>query len=186
MTWPGPWLDWPPGWPTTDDHRNRTGGRDIATGQPAEGEHRPMTGAPVGRVPLGRLMIRGATMACPACGARGHFSRWFRMAERCHRCGLVFERIEGHWIGAIGLNTIVTFGTMAVTLAAGVALTIPDIPVGPLMAANIAAAILVPGLFFPFSRTLWTAIDIAMRPLEAHEVDWTIVGDHPAPGHREH
>ncbi len=27
----------------------------------------------------------------------------------------------------------------------------------------------VPFLFFPFSRTIWTAIDLAMRPLEFDE-----------------
>ena len=131
--------------------------------------------APSGRVPLGTLLRRGATMACPACGARGHFRHWFQMAERCHRCGLVFERIEGHWIGAIGLNTIVSFGALLVTMIVGVALTIPDIPAVPLTIASLAVAAVVPTLFHPISRTLWTAVDIGMRPLEAHEVDWTVV-----------
>ncbi len=124
---------------------------------------------------LRRLLARGATLACPACGARGHFRHWVRMAERCHRCGLVFERIEGHWLGAIGLNTIVSFGALLVFLIVAVAATIPDIPVGPLVVGNIAVAVVVPVLFYPVSRTLWTAIDIAMRPLEAHEVDWSVV-----------
>ena len=31
------------------------------------------------------------------------------------------------------------------------------------------AAVAVPFLFFPFSRTIWTAIDLAMRPLEFEE-----------------
>lgn len=126
-------------------------------------------------VPLGLLLRRGLTLACPACGARGHFRHWVRMSERCHRCGLVFERIEGHWIGAIGINTIVSFGALLVALAIGLALTLPDVPVVPLTIGNIAVAAVVPLLFYPASRTLWTAIDIAMRPLEAHEVDWTIV-----------
>ena len=126
-------------------------------------------------IPLGRLLVRGATLACPACGARGHFRHWVRMTDRCHRCGLVFERIEGHWIGAIGLNTIVSFGALLVFLIVAVALTLPDIPVAPLVAGNIVVAAVVPVLFYPASRTLWTAVDIAMRPLEAHEVDWTVV-----------
>jgi hypothetical protein len=104
------------------------------------------------------------------------------MEERCHRCGLLFERIEGHWIGAIGLNTIVSFGALLITLAVGVALTLPDIPVGPLMVANVAVAVIVPLAFYPISRTLWTAVDIAMRPLEADEVDWTVVPGRRGPG----
>ncbi len=138
---------------------------------------RPEPGPPeAGRPPSrGRLLRRGLTLACPACGARGHFRWWIRMTERCHRCGLRFERIEGHWIGAIGLNTIVSFGALLVFLIIGVALTLPDIPVGPLVAGNIVVALVVPVLFYPVSRTLWTAVDIAMRPLEADEVDWTVV-----------
>jgi len=97
------------------------------------------------------------------------------MQPHCHRCGLTFERIEGHWVGAIGLNTIVSFGALLVFLIVAVALTIPDIPVRPLVIGNIAVAIVVPVLFHPASRTLWTAVDIAMRPLEAHEVDWSVV-----------
>lgn len=124
---------------------------------------------------LTRLLFRGLTLACPACGARGHFRWWVRMAEKCHRCGLVFERIEGHWIGAIGLNTIVSFGVLLVSLIVSMALTIPDIPVAPLMVGNMALAAAVPLLFYPASRTLWTAVDVAMRPLEPHEVDWTAI-----------
>jgi uncharacterized protein (DUF983 family) len=140
---------------------------------PGSGEPQPRPSAT--KVPLGRLLRRGLTLACPACGARGHFRHWVRMNERCHRCGLLFERIEGHWIGAIGLNTIVSFGALLLTLVIGVVLTLPDIPVAPLMVANIGVAAVVPVVFYPASRTLWTAVDIAMRPLEAHEVDWTVV-----------
>lgn len=115
-------------------------------------------------------------MRCPACAQRHLFKRWFTMLERCPRCGLVFERIEGHWVGAVGLNTIVSFTTLVLVLAVGVGVTIPDIPVVPLVSVTVAVAVIVPLVFHPVSRTLWTGIDIAMRPLEPFEVDWTKVG----------
>lgn len=137
----------------------------------------PDSGAVPGGGPgTGRLLARGLTLGCPACGARRQFTWWVRMAETCHRCGLRFERIEGHWIGAIGINTIVSFGMLLVSLVVSFIVTFPDFPVVPLMIFHTALAILVPVLFFPISRTLWTAIDIAMRPLEPHEVDWAVVG----------
>lgn len=95
------------------------------------------------------------------------------MVEDCPRCGLHFERIEGHWIGALGLNTIVSFGAILVTLSVGLIATLPDVPVLPLVLSNVAVAVIVPVVFYPFSRTLWTGVDIAMRPLEPFEVDWT-------------
>ena len=130
----------------------------------------------VGRTPSwGRLLWRGATLRCPACG-RGHlFRRWISMAETCPRCGLRFARIEGHWIGAIGINTIVSFTAFLLTTAIGLIATFPDFPVLTLILLNVAVAVIVPLVFYPFSRTLWTGIDIAMRPLEPHEVDWTRV-----------
>ena len=132
---------------------------------------------PIGSTPrLGRLLWRGMTRRCPACGTGGLFQRWFMMDEHCPNCGLRFERIEGHWIGAIGMNTIVSFGLLAVVLVGGLILTIPDVPAVRLLAVNAAVGSVTPIVFQPFSRTLWTGIDIAMRPLEPHEVDWTKVG----------
>jgi uncharacterized protein (DUF983 family) len=98
------------------------------------------------------------------------------MVERCPRCGLRFERIEGHWMGAIGINTIVSFGMLLVALVGGLVLTFPEFPLWRLLAVNLAVAIVGPLAFHPVSRTLWTSIDIAMRPLEPTEVDWTKLG----------
>ncbi len=130
----------------------------------------------VGRTPSwARLLARGALLRCPVCGGGHLFRRWITMAETCPRCGLRFARIEGHWIGAIGINTIVSFGAFLVTTVVGLIATFPDIPVLPLILLNVAVAVIVPLVFYPFSRTLWTGLDIAMRPLEPHEVDWTRV-----------
>lgn len=130
----------------------------------------------VGRTPSWvRLLARGALLRCPACGSGHLFRHWITMAETCPRCGLRFARIEGHWIGAIGINTIVSFGAFLLTTVVGLIATFPDFPVLPLILLNVAVAVIVPLVFYPFSRTLWTGLDIAMRPLEPHEVDWTQV-----------
>ncbi len=99
------------------------------------------------------------------------------MVEDCPRCGLHFERIEGHWIGALGLNTIVSFGAILISLIVGLVATLPESPVLPLILANVAVAVIVPVAFYPFSKTLWTGMDIAMRPLEPFEVDWAQLAD---------
>ncbi|MGF1597461.1 MAG: DUF983 domain-containing protein [Acidimicrobiales bacterium] len=135
---------------------------------PAE---RPIPGQPR----TSRLLRRGLARRCPACGTGGLFRRWVSMVDDCPRCGLHFERIEGHWIGAIGINTIASFGVLLLSLAVGVILTFPELPVATLIIVNVAVASSVPVVFYPFSRTLWTAVDLAMRPLEGHEVDWTQV-----------
>lgn len=93
------------------------------------------------------------------------------MRERCPGCGLRTERVVGHFVGAVGINTIFSFATMAITLVAAFILTYPELPIVPLLALGLGVAIFVPILFWPFSQTLWTAIDLAMRPAERSELD---------------
>lgn len=93
------------------------------------------------------------------------------MEKRCPTCSLLFERVEGHWIGSIGLNTTVVFGVMLVVLLAGSLAFYPNPPYGALLITEISLAILGPMLFFPSSRTIWTAMDLLMRPLRPGEVD---------------
>ena len=121
---------------------------------------------------VGRAMRR----RCPCCGGGGLFSSWFTMAPRCPTCGLASDRVVGHWIGAVGMNTIVSFGALAIVLVVGMLLTYPDIPPFPLLGAALATAIGVPLLFWPFSQTLWTAIDIMMRPITVEELDPRYLG----------
>lgn len=118
-----------------------------------------------------RMLLRGLVHNCPACGGRHLFHRWFVMADRCPTCTLRFERVEGHWIGSLGLNTTVVFGAMLVVMLAVTLIGYPDPPIGALLVAEVSIAFLGPLLFFPSSRTMWTAIDLLMRPLRAGEID---------------
>lgn len=117
------------------------------------------------------MVARGLLRRCPVCGQGRLFTRWFTLAERCPRCRLRFERIEGHWLGALGLNTIVSFVVLFVVVVVGLTLSHPDYRMAPLLAAATATAVLVPLAFYPSSKTTWTAIDLLMRPLEPGEAE---------------
>ncbi|MDZ7680054.1 MAG: DUF983 domain-containing protein [Acidimicrobiales bacterium] len=121
---------------------------------------------------VSRVLLRAAKRRCPVCGGGGLFPRWFTMVEHCPTCGFRFDRVEGHWIGALGINTIVSFGALLLAVVVGVAATMPDPPAGPLIAITVTVAAVTPLVFFPWSRTSWSAIDLLMRPLEPDdEVD---------------
>jgi hypothetical protein len=54
-------------------------------------------------------------------------------------------------------------------LIIGVAATYPSSPMLLLGGLSLLAAVGVPFVFFPFSRTIWTAIDIISAPLGLDE-----------------
>jgi uncharacterized protein (DUF983 family) len=118
-----------------------------------------------------RLLGRALRRRCPQCGDKGVFASWFKMNERCPTCGLSTDRVAGHFVGAVGFNTIFSFGMLLVVLLLGTWWMYPDIAVVPLMAMCFATAVLVPILFWPFSQTLWQAFDLGWRPAEESELD---------------
>ena len=118
----------------------------------------------------GRLLWRGARRRCPLCGSGHLFRHWLVMVEDCPRCDLHFERIEGHWIGAIAMNTVLALMVLLGVIVGGFAATYHDTPPSGLMVASIAVAALMPLVFHPVSRTLWTALDLAMRPVRPEEI----------------
>lgn len=117
-------------------------------------------------VPTGTLLRRAARRRCPVCGQNKLFRAWVRMVPDCPQCGLVFGRLPGHWLGSWFLNICVVQLAVVLILTISVAITWPDPPMWNIGIATALSAVLVPFLFFPYSRTLWTAIDLAMRPLD--------------------
>lgn len=113
-----------------------------------------------------RVVLRGLTRRCPLCGRRGIFTSWFHQRERCPTCNYPTNRVDDQWIGSLGMNTIVSLGTLMVVIAVGFTVTYPDPPVALLLAVAVAVAVVVPVAFFPISKSLWSAIDMAMRPPE--------------------
>ncbi|HET6969018.1 MAG TPA: DUF983 domain-containing protein [Ornithinibacter sp.] len=119
-----------------------------------------------------RLVRRGLLRRCPLCGGGDMFETFFQVRDRCPRCNFPIQREEGHWLGAVGINTIVTFTLLFVTMAVSFLLTIDERRALPILVPCFLVAGLTPLLFFGSSQTLWSAIDLAMRPLEpADDVD---------------
>ncbi|MDZ7675520.1 MAG: DUF983 domain-containing protein [Acidimicrobiales bacterium] len=113
-----------------------------------------------------RVVTRGLLRRCPMCGHRGMFRGWFELRDRCPTCNYPTTRVGDQWIGALGMNMIVTFTVLAVALAVGFIVTYPDPPIAVLMVTMITIAAVVPIAFYPISKSLWSGIDLAMRPPE--------------------
>ncbi len=115
-----------------------------------------------------RMLVRGLTRRCPLCGARHLFHRWLAMEERCPGCGHLFQRRleDGFFLGAYMMNLTFTFVTLAVVLFLDVAreAKFVHLPFWAIPALGLLSAIGVPLVGYPFSKTTWSAIDLAMHP----------------------
>lgn len=65
---------------------------------------------------------------------------------------------------------LVTFGFLAVLFLVGFTVSYPDVAVVPMLVIGLLITIVVPTVGYPISYTLWTAVDIAIHPLDAADV----------------
>lgn len=118
---------------------------------------------------LGTMVGRAMLLRCPLCGGRGVFRSWFAMRERCPRCGLKFGQREGAFLGSMSLNYGVAGIAFFVYLGLVLAFTLPDPPVVLLTAGSVAIVLVTILLFFPWSKTLWAAIEVML--LDPSDID---------------
>lgn len=106
---------------------------------------------------LGRAFARH----CPYCGGDDIFSSWLTLKPRCRTCGALFAREDGYFLGAYALNLL--FAEF-VGLGGAIYLlfwtSLRSLPLGWQMVVAGGLALVLPILFFPFSRTIWIAIDL--------------------------
>jgi uncharacterized protein (DUF983 family) len=113
----------------------------------------------------GTMLRRAVVRHCPRCG-RGHlFKRWFWMVERCPGCQYRFNREEGSSLGAYVINFAFTIGVLAILIMAMIIqlASNEDLSIAPWLAAAVVLAFVVPAVCYPFSWTIWTAIDLMLH-----------------------
>ena len=77
---------------------------------------------------------------------------WFRKQETCRTCGISWRRgYEGFELGALTISAVLVLGVLVVAMGIGIALTLPDVAVVPLLLILGGGAIVLPVLFYPVS-----------------------------------
>ena len=109
-------------------------------------------------------VMRGFRRRCPRCGEGKAFESYFKMRERCPVCGHSFEREEGYWTGAMIVNIAACeiwffIGFVGILIA-----TVPDVNWSAILAVMLVTNGLLPILFYPFSKTIWMALDLRFHP----------------------
>jgi uncharacterized protein (DUF983 family) len=120
----------------------------------------------------GVMLRRGFMKHCPRCGSGHLYRSWFRMRERCPRCGMRFEREEGFFVGAYLINFAIVEIALFTVLMAIIFVLSQDADANlivPIILCGVCALVL-PLVSYPWSRTIWSAISLAMHPLELEEI----------------
>lgn len=92
---------------------------------------------------------------------------WFRMHDRCPACALDFDRNEsGHQVGSYLVAMIVIELLFVGIFVAILAATWPTPPWDALAIGGPLLMLLGPLLLFPFTKTVYLAFDLTLRPDE--------------------
>src|SRR5262245_40844602 len=117
-----------------------------------------------------RMLVRGFTKRCARCGSRHLFKHWFTMMSDCPRSGLHLEGEPAYWPAAPAITLIIVGGVFVAAFVILLILTVPDVPVAPVLAVLVPLAIIGPMIAYPFSKTVWVAVDRAfLQKLDRNE-----------------
>jgi uncharacterized protein (DUF983 family) len=113
------------------------------------------------------LFGRALVLRCPHCGGRGLFAGWFRMKASCPSCGLRLDRGErGYQVGSYMLN-IIAAELIFMALFLGILFaTWPNPPWTVLQYGGALLMVLAPVALYPFTKTMFLAMDLTVRPAE--------------------
>lgn len=109
-------------------------------------------------------MWRALRLRCTRCGGRGILRDWFHLRERCPTCGWEFEREEDFFYSAYFLNLCLVLSVLFVVCMTFLLVKSawPSASYIPALLVAVLVAVAVPVAAYPFSKTLWLAIEMAI------------------------
>ena len=119
------------------------------------------------------LLGRALLLRCPNCGGHHIFASVLVLKTHCPGCGLRLERGEGdYFVGAYLFNLIAVELILFFSVCAFVYVTWPNPPWD--LITYVTALLMLAGcvVCYPFSKTTWLAVDLAIRPISPEEIEW--------------
>ena len=119
-----------------------------------------------------RLFGRGFVLRCPNCGKGPVLAGWFTMRTKCGTCGLRLLRGEHDRVMGSVFILFTLVGLMCYALLAVALVATETTPWDLLDTALPLLALALVVALFPFSKLLWLAFDLMLRPVTAEELEW--------------
>jgi uncharacterized protein (DUF983 family) len=117
------------------------------------------------RLKVGSAFLRAMRLRCPHCGGGPIFVTWSHLVPNCPVCGLGLERGEqGYWLGAYFFNLLAVETVFSIWVIGFLVVTWPNPPWKLFQITTTALMLAVPFAFFPYSKTLFLAFDLLVRP----------------------
>jgi uncharacterized protein (DUF983 family) len=142
-------------------------------------EHQPHRAPPTTETPLempsvGRffsLMTRALRFRCPHCGKGYVLTRSGSVRIQCSVCGLRFQRSsDDYFSGAMFFGMMIGEGLFALTLLIVLVASWPDVPWTALTYGTPIGMLLLLPILLPFSKVVWLAVDVLIRPVMPDEL----------------
>lgn len=112
---------------------------------------------------------RGVQRRCARCGERDVWASFYELKDRCPRCGYLFVREDGYWVGAMTVLIVLTEIVFGIVFVGGMILTWPDVPWTFFLVTGLVLNAVVPIAFYPWSKTTWIGLDLFFNPPSATE-----------------
>ena len=119
-----------------------------------------------------KLFGRALILRCPHCGGGPVLKHWLKLRVSCGKCGLRLERGEhdsftGSMFILFTLVGLAGYAILAVTMA-----VTEETPWDLLDYGLPVLAVVLLLVLFPFSKLLWLAFDLMLRPVTQEELEW--------------
>lgn len=109
------------------------------------------------RPKLKHALLRFLRLRCPACGRGNIIQRPFRIATDCRSCGVIFNREQGFFVGAILINVVVT--ELIILSVYVVTILLLGLSAQYALPLLFLVAVTFPVAFYHHSWSLWLAFD---------------------------
>jgi len=123
---------------------------------------------------LGRALLlaaRALRLRCPHCGRGAVLGTWGVVRTRCANCGFRFERSDdSYFSGAMFFNLAIAEFLFAVAFLLAIVMLWPNVPWDTIMYVAVIGMLMTPIVLYPFSKVVWLALDVFLRPVTADEL----------------